>query len=51
MRATAYRCVTWGAIGLAFLLSAKTASAQYKNNAYLEAECPTSSSGSCTEPS
>jgi hypothetical protein len=46
MRATAYKDLIRGAAGLAILLSATTASAQYKNNAYLEAECPTSSSGS-----
>jgi hypothetical protein len=37
--------LTLGALGVALLLSGKTASAQYKTNVYLEAECPSSSSG------
>ena len=45
MRATACRCVSIGTIVLGIFLSAKTASAQYKKNINLEAECPSSSTG------
>ena len=46
MRATTvYKHLSLGVVGLALLLSTKTAFAQYKNNASLEAECPTSTAG------
>jgi hypothetical protein len=45
MTMTAIKRWIWGALGLALVLTAKPSSAQYKTNAYLEAECPTSTQG------
>ena len=45
MRATVYKHLSWWGVGLALLLSTKTAFAQYKHNASLETECPFSTAG------
>jgi len=45
MSMTTIKGFIWGVLGVCLLLSANTASAQYKTNVYLEAECPTSFQG------